>query len=230
MKSPDTQPPNPEKPLRQFATAREFADFLAVLGKDRIPEGVALDAVYIVSETLDNQQSGVETALALYKSGRARKIIICGEPARQGYCGVEAVRAMLHDVPPSDVVEVLVGEIFHTTSEVRAATVCCADHKMKNVALAAPSFHLPRAFVSGVTGVLADLEEHSINIWPAKGTGQVWKEEADHSQGKIRGTRIKLLQGEIDRLYKYCESGDLVSWAEVQRYMQERDKRISKTS
>lgn len=214
-----------------FASAEKLADFLSMLSKDRVPAHIHLDAAYVVGETSDNQKASAEGAIDLYKAGRTSKIVVCRGPMDAGYCGANYIRNILSEagVTESDIVETNLGETnVNTASEAQAFIRLCKEHQWNNVVAAAPQFHYQRAFVTMVTAALDQGMGDAINIWIATGKADPWKDEALHSQGKVRATRIKLLQGEIDRLYKYVDKSTpqpLQPLSVIEEYMARRDQR-----
>lgn len=231
----------PEKKSQEFSTAREFAEYLYAISHDRIPERIHLDAVYVFGETIDNQRIGVLPAAKLYQEGKADKVLICGGVARKGYSGAPKVRELLIEagVPEEKITEVEIpvpDEQFHSKSEAEAVVAFCKEHSVNNIAVAAPVFHLPRTFASIISAALETGADDAINAWAVQGTvpgeekADWWKEKALHSQGKAHDSRIKLFQGELDRIYDYYTKGWLKSWGDIQAYMQRRDRRIRQHS
>ena len=52
-----------------------------------------------------------------------------------------------------------------------------------------------------------------------------WNAEVVHSQGVVRGVRTDLVQGEVERMRRYCAKGDLLTPREALQLLARRDER-----
>jgi len=66
-------------------------------------------------------------------------------------------------------------------------------------------------------------EYPDLQVYAIAGESQPWGEHAVHSQGLVTGSRASFIDGELERIEKYTDKGDLVAAAEVWAYMEQRD-------
>ena len=215
---------------QSFASAEGFAEYLELTGKDRIPEHLKLDAVYVFTLTKDAQHEAVEVAVDLYKKGRTKKIIINDASTETGYCGVDFVNQLVRaaGVPEGDIVVITTKGSLNTKTETDPLITYCKENNIQNIAVASAPFHYRRAFVSAVTQVIEQGQDQHVNIWPAKSLPKDynWKKEKSHSQGSLKGSGIALTQTEMDRMYGYTENKSLKPWEDIKRYVEARDRRV----
>jgi vancomycin permeability regulator SanA len=134
------------------------ADVVLVLGAGLRPDGSPSDML----------TDRLETALDLYRAGRAPRILVSGDHARPSYDEPGAMRAWLEDRGVPDAAIVMDHAGFDTYSSMwRARTVFGVEH----VVVVTQAFHLPRAlFLAGrlgldATGVVADRRAYRGIAW-----------------------------------------------------------------
>lgn len=88
---------------------------------------------------------------------------------------------------------------------------------IKDVVAITPRFHIVRAFMAGVHGLLKDYPE--LRLHPRLGTPLEWNEAASHSQGTLKGIRADFLVEETIRIYTYHEQGNLPAPEDVLSYL-----------
>jgi len=89
------------------------------------------------------------------------------------------------------------------------------------IVIAAP-FHQERAFMTAVSAAIR--ENSNVCLYSYPGLALAWDEEVVHSQGTVLATRAGLISGEQERIHKYQEKGDLVSYSQVLAYLRKRDE------
>ncbi|OGN29982.1 MAG: hypothetical protein A3A33_01515 [Candidatus Yanofskybacteria bacterium RIFCSPLOWO2_01_FULL_49_25] len=235
------QPSQEKKKLSSaFADASGYVEYFETLGKDRIPDNVHLDAVYVFTLTADAQHEATEVAVKLYKDGRAGKIIVNNATTETGYAGVAFVRKLLAEagIPTEDIVEITTTINLTTKTETDPLMEYCVSHGITNLAVASAPFHYRRAYVSSVTTAIDKGLGDSLNIWPAKflPKNYDWREITRHSQGTLKKKKIGLVDTEIERMDTYAineahvPDGTLKPWVEIKAYMQARDRRVKEAS
>lgn len=121
--------------------------------------------------------------------------------------------------------------ITHTLTEASAlvswveARASSQANRIVRVGVAAPALHLLRAFVTTVSVYLKEKAKKSssfpeIHFFPLVPQALDWGGRVVHSQGVVAGTRSELLDGELDRLWRYTmEKNDLVNPEEILNYI-----------
>ncbi|CAD7929143.1 unnamed protein product [Amoebophrya sp. A120] len=94
------------------------------------------------------------------------------------------------------------------------------SREIRNLVIIAPTIHLLRAFVTTVSVLIEKNMTDSVNVFAYPGTATDWEGSVVHSQGITTGTRSALLDGELDRIARYHEKGDLVDPNAVLEYLQ----------
>uniref|UniRef100_A0A0G4EYY5 Uncharacterized protein n=1 Tax=Chromera velia CCMP2878 TaxID=1169474 RepID=A0A0G4EYY5_9ALVE len=116
-------------------------------------------------------------------------------------------------------------KIVHTLNEARALLGFCHEHEFKTLVICAPTFHLPRCFVTTVSALKEETQQRgrltSFNVFCLCGTPLPWTAFVTHNQGKVCGTRLQILEGELERLRLYHEKGDLLRPSEALQWFVE---------
>ncbi len=222
-----------EKPS-QYAISLDLYILMHRIFGDPLP-GEA-DVVYPFTETSDNQRSVLKKAAEILHAGRAKKIAVADGNDQNGYPGSGPWVAELtgvHNVAHNDIVLVEHKDRskLNTYHEFIEFVKFALTQNWKSVAIVAPPFHLPRAYITAVSAMLkcaADEgkdEKFWLKIYAQCGVAEPWNVCVHHSQGKISGTRQALLAGELNRLVKYHEKGDLLKPTDVIYYLNWRDTR-----
>ena len=63
----------------------------------------------------------------------------------------------------------------------------------------------------------------TLRLYSLPGNSLDWQEHAVHSQGTVSGTRSALIAGELERIVRYQQKGDLAPLAAVLSYLNQRD-------
>ena len=188
---------------------------------DVLPDNI--DAHFLYSQTPDNQQSVIETALVAKRNTYTNYWLIMQTEAMSGYEGFEVFRKSLINAGilgscikgvPSD------QEILHTLIESMAAVSFCKAKGYQSLLVSAAPFQQVRAFMTAVTA--ATRIYPTLKIYSLAGKAYDWNEEVIHSQGKTTGSRAELINGEIDRIGIYGKKGDLLKVPEVLNYLNRR--------
>ncbi len=112
-------------------------------------------------------------------------------------------------------------DILHTGFEAESLMVHAREKQYKHLIVTASPFQQPRAFMAAVTAALRVYPE--LYLYSQPGSTMPWKEEVVHSQGKVQAARAGLIAGEMTRIRKYHEIGDLASVEDVIVYLNKRD-------
>ncbi|GAB3818889.1 YdcF family protein [Pontibacter rugosus] len=184
------------------------------------------DAVFLFGQTKDNQQSVFETAKTLLHEKQVMKVLFLSSEPKSGYPGFDKWQQELvqigvqpqqiEPVPSPDT------EILHTRIEADAMVKHALKQKYKSIIIAASPFQQPRALMAAVTAALAHYP--TLYLYSKPGKPLPWCQEANHSQGKVEDTRAGLISGEIERIHKYNQKGDLAYAKDVLEYLNRRDR------
>ncbi|RDV16782.1 YdcF family protein [Pontibacter diazotrophicus] len=193
---------------------------------DTLPEEPA-DALFIFGQTEDNQESVFAVARQLLQQKRAKKLLFLNTGPISGYPGFESWEKalvnsgvgveLLEPVPPVPADT----DILHTGIEAESLMAHALKQQYKHLIVTASPFQQPRAFMAAVTAALQSYPE--LHIYSHPGKALPWKEEVVHSQGKVQAARAGLIAGEMKRIRKYHEKGDLASVEDVIVYLNKRD-------
>ena len=113
-------------------------------------------------------------------------------------------------------------EILHTGIEADRTIQFAKARGYDRLLVVAAPFHQERAFISVVTAVLR--QDPSLKVYSHPGEPQPWDEVVTHSQGKLRGTRSKLIAEELKRIDLYTAQGYLLPRSAVLEYLRTRDR------
>lgn len=204
----------------------EALEFVIRALADFIPPDAGLDAAFLFGETEDNEDSVLSAGAKLLKDGTVRRIGICAHPAISGYPGPEKWAAELYEL---DISEKNIARVPGDPSLKIATTLTEAEdliryaksEKWRSVCIVAQPIHQVRSFLTAISCTLGSYPE--LRIYSATGTPLSYDEEVVHSQGETRGRRGDLVQGEWERIGRYQEKRDLISFAAALRYLNARD-------
>ncbi|MEJ8803281.1 YdcF family protein [Pontibacter sp. H249] len=192
---------------------------------DTLPPAPA-DAVFLFGQTEDNQQSVFASAVYLLSNKLANKVMFLQTEPLSGYPGFEVWKQELQKlgVKPDEIEPVPVApdtSSLNTRIEAQNAIKHAKKVGFKSIVTTASPFQQPRALMTAVTAV----QEHypKLEVYSYPGRNLSWCEEVVHSQGKVKGTRAQLIAGEMERIHKYGNIGDLAKVEEVLRYLNRRD-------
>lgn len=184
-----------------------------------------IDAVYLYSQTEDNQSSVLSAAHQLMSESRIRKIFMADSGPKSGYPGYAAWEKALLDmgVPEASImgVDLWDTESLNTLIEANAMIQHAKQHHFADIYVVASPFHQLRAFMTSITAAQNHYPE--INIYSYNGDSLPWLEHVAHSQGETLGPRRELIGGELDRIIKYQQKGDLAMDTDVLHYLNNRD-------
>lgn len=187
--------------------------------------GNTIDAVYLYSQTEDNQSSVLSAAHQLLKEKCIRKILIADSGPKSGYPGYCLWEKTLREmgVPESSISGVDLRETasLNTLIEANAMIQYAKRHQYTDIYVVASPFHQLRAFMTSVTASQEYYPE--INIYSHNGHPLPWQDSVAHSQGETSGLRRALISGELERIAKYQQKGDLAKNADVLNYLNQRD-------
>ena len=186
---------------------------------------------YMYANTPDNEDSMFLRAIELANAGAIESLGTSEGDLGYGYEGFDHSVARLKALGWKDKVPLVkldVGGNVNTGSEAQKLAEYLLNYDsglwMKtDLAIIAPPFHLPRAFMTTVTALhRADLK---MRVYPICGVPLPWNEEAVHSQGTLKKKRADLLDSELQRLEKYraAEFGSMLPPSEVLKYLDWRD-------
>ncbi len=190
---------------------------------DSLPKQSA-DALFLFGQTVDNQESVFARAHQLLQRRLARKIMIMHTDALCGYPGFESWRRALIGYGIEDIliegVSCLETTSLNTLIEARAMVRHAKRRGYTTVIVCASPFQQPRAFMTSVTATMNDYP--GLRIYSQPGLTLAWHEKVTHSQGHAAGTRAELILGDLERIQRYQNKGDLASVEKVLDYLNKR--------
>lgn len=203
---------------------RAFMELYAFVTSDPHPPK-HVPMVYAFSETDNNKISCIQSAVALWRTGKIVRIGIAQKGEGTGYSGFDKWRNdLLKEVPPEAIVPIpfllSASENLNTFSEATALVRFAKEQNLQMLDIVAPSFHLARCFMSVVSVLVREYPE--LVIFNRVGDPLDWFESVVHSQGILRGTRIELLWMEFNKILEYMKKGDLLPFDDIFSYMQKR--------
>lgn len=210
-------------------SSHKLVEITTIIQNDNVK--ASAPAVYLVGQTSDNQSSVFNRGKKLWEKGLVASILINDGETKHGYPGFELWRQELVRMGVNDEAIIplraeIINKGVNTFTEAQALVRYAKSRGWKYIYIVAAPFHQLRAFISVVSVLLR--EYPSLRIYNAVGTHLDWFEEARHSQGTLKGRRIKLIKTELKRIYKYHLKGDLVSPEEVLAYLEWRDTKTKK--
>jgi hypothetical protein len=191
-----------------------------------VKAGRIADAVFLYSQTLDNQNSVLSAARQILEDHLAQKVIISRSGPKSGYPGYHAWKKELLDrgVPEELIlgVDLEGAAALNTLIEANAMIQFAEKKQYRDIYISAAPFHQLRAFMTSVTAALKFYPR--IKIYSYCGNALPWQDRVAHSQGKSLGSRKELIHGEFGRIVKYQKKGDLAMDEAVLNYLDARDR------
>mmetsp|Transcript_1927 Transcript_1927/g.6200 ORF Transcript_1927/g.6200 Transcript_1927/m.6200 type:complete len:251 (+) Transcript_1927:146-898(+) len=188
--------------------------------------------LYLTSHTDDNVSSvaaGAAMARAALPPGI--QTLLLGleneklEPPTPCYGGPQVLEELLDREGLSH--ERLPYELPYANTLTEAETVIreCQRQNAMALVVVAPPFHMPRALLTFLS--VCAREMPALHVYAAAGGTAPgwWNAEVVHSQGVVRGVRTDLVQGEVERMRRYCAKGDLLTPREALQLLARRDER-----
>jgi hypothetical protein len=210
--------------MEPFCSEYELAELIMRIFSDIEPL-VKADAVYIFSETPDNEDSGIDMASFLHHKGKAELVTVLGQVTPNSeYPRIWIKKLIERNVPRNAIVPVPFPEdIFaHTHTEAVQTVSYAKNNNWKMLYVTAAPAHLLRSFVEIVSVALRIYPK--LRIYCKPGDALSWTERVDHSQSVGRGQRFDFVASELDKIKKYREKGDLASGKEILEYLNRRDE------
>ena len=203
---------------------RDLFSYAVRVLDDTLPR--TCDAIYLFGETDDNRSMVIDSGVDVLARFPQAVLLIADGPARSGYAGFESWHAELRarGVPADRILAVPEPDeaIMHTRNESQAAVRLCMSRAFGTLLAVAPSFHLPRAFLTLLS--IIRQERAALRLFAFSASSVPWNVEVVHSQGVLRAQRIDLLTSELTRLGRYSACGDLLLPKEALRYFAQRDE------
>ncbi|MEC7468686.1 MAG: hypothetical protein VYC51_02435, partial [Pseudomonadota bacterium] len=113
---------------------------------------------------------------------------------------------------------------INTLHEAESFAAFVKDRSIRDVAVIAEPFHHVRATLTLLSALKrrgVKPSDVTIGTLPAPIDGeQGWHKYVSHSQGVVHGTKLQLLDGEMDRLQRYTDKGDLIPASEALAYFE----------
>ncbi len=217
-------------------SAEEMEDFFRLLPRIysdyRDPRRGPFKLAYMYANTSDNQDSMFLRAIELAKAGAIESLGTSDGDLGHGYEGFDFSVGRMRMLGWRDHVPLIkldVGGNVNTGSEAAklaeyVRSFAGGGMNGGDLAVIAPAFHLPRAFMTTVTA-LHNVGLAAVRVYPICGVSLPWLQEAVHSQGTLKKKRTNLLDSELQRLEKYRapEFGSMLSAKEVLDYLNWRD-------
>lgn len=207
--------------------SKKFFEKLAIFSVrflcDELPSCRA-DAVYLIGETSYNQKSVLDRGVEIWKRGLVKCLAIPGsEDMGYGYPGCSVWRSefLRHKIDSHTIISVP-GDHSNTFVEAQSLIAYAKKMRWRNLIITAAPFHQPRSFISVVSAALRMYPE--ILLFSCPGVTLPWNERVYHSQGTLAGTRTDFITSEFERIFRYHQKGDLVSFEEVDAYLEKREQ------
>ncbi|MBI4116732.1 hypothetical protein HY449_03225 [Candidatus Pacearchaeota archaeon] len=178
-----------------------------------------VDGLYPFAETSDNEESSFLSSRRLLDKGLAKRVFIIDAPNKNGFPGFDSWSDKLlkkYGISALPVDFSYSGE-FNTLTEAEALIRYSIKNNLKSLYILAPRFHLLRAFMTASSVVIRENPE--MNLFAYSGAEQDWNQTVIHSQGIVKGKRIDLIAGEMERIKKYQLMGDLESTEKIIEYI-----------
>ncbi len=199
---------------------------IAVRAFSDVRADATADAVFLYSQTEDNQSSVLSAAKQLLEEGRVKRILITNSGPKSGYPGYAAWQEALvgMGVPKSAIqgVDLKKEASLNTLIESNALVQHTKLHRYNTLYVTASPFHQVRAFMTAITAAqnyYPQIKLHSFNGHPLP-----WLQSVAHSQGETTGSRTELINAEFERILKYQKKGDLALDEDILTYLNERDR------
>ncbi len=182
------------------------------------------DFCFIFGQTADNQASVLQKAEQLLAQNKVKKVGFVQTQAMSGYPGFAAWQDTLAGkgvrLGQMEGVSVENPALLHTLIEAQAMARHVREKGYCTVCVLAAPFHQLRAFMTAVTAATA----HNVTaqLFSVPGVALPWQEQVAHSQGNTMGTRQELIAGELERIEKYIQKGDLATVETVLKYLDKR--------
>lgn len=118
-------------------------------------------------------------------------------------------------------------KMINTMNESLSVIEYCRNNNISNILLVSTVFHIPRAFISFLSGSIK--LEYKMNIFAHRcGYIDNWENKKFiHSQGIQEGTINELLLCELEKINKYFRKGDLISIEDTLKYLNNRVFKIN---
>jgi hypothetical protein len=202
----------------------EHTELLLRILADVSPDGIA-DAAYLFAETEPNQESVFAAGRNLIERNRVRRLLISDCSPKSGYIGAAAYRAAMirAGIAAEGIEEVPMEptELLHTGIEADRTVQFAKAKGYERLLVVAAPFHQERAIMSVVTAAIR--EYPSLKVYSHPGMPQAWDEVVTHSQGKLCGTRAKLIAEELQRIETYTAQGFLLPRSAILEYLRGRE-------
>lgn len=195
---------------------------------DFVPRELKLDAVHLMGQTTDNQESVIARAVELIKANRFDcltmfKEKISGQPG--GEIWEKEIRSRVGEVSIPIIqlsfpfIEGV--KMSNTYGEAIALVSEAKSRGWKHVAIVAQPLHQLRSFTAFVTVIEKNLPD--LKVYNIVGQSLDWSTHVVHSQGTLTGVRADLLQEEFARIARYQAMGYLAPQDTVLQYLNRRD-------
>jgi hypothetical protein len=189
------------------------------------PPSTTTDGVFLFGQTSDNQEAVFITAQQLLDASLARKVLFVQTGPISGFPGFDAWKKLLNQQGIGDMqIEGITGvnsPILHTLIEAEALVQFAKEKGYRSLFVVASPFQQLRAYMTAVTVAVREYPE--LKLYSRPGVALPWLEQVVHSQGTTAGSRKDLIQGELERIDKYNQKGDLDSVELVLNYLNKRD-------
>ena len=98
----------------------------------------------------------------------------------------------------------------------------CIKHKIKNILICAPIFHIVRAYMTVVSSLLDKDTNIDINIYALSAPIDNWTNTTITHQGKNVNSFNNFIRIELDRIDEYIKKGDIKDPSNIWDYMMKR--------
>jgi hypothetical protein len=184
-----------------------------------------VDAIFIFSQTPDNESSVLETGFELIVNDAVSFIAFfsVGGDGRGGLYHSDYHQKLISlGVPDEKIILIDLSSVWaHTHTEAIAFVKKAKEKGWKRVYVTASPFHQIRVFAETVTAILNFYPE--LLAYNKVGKALPWTEHVVHSQNVVTGRRCELVIPETKRLNEYHAKGDLVTARQVLNYLDKRD-------
>lgn len=204
-----------------------------VLTEDRGAKKSGFDAMYLVGQTVENQESVLGQCIWLFDTFLAPACKIClaksqfsSEKRNYPDFAVDWREYLMSKnnlfMPEQfSIFQFPPGPVEHTGSEMIGLVEHAEEKGWRDVLLISTPFHQMRSFLSAVAATKKS--QSDLRIWNCVGLPVNWMKPAAHSQGMLQGIRWEFIHTELERIKKYSANGDIATIDEGLEYLNQRD-------
>jgi len=182
------------------------------------------NALFLFGQTEDNEKAAFNTVCHLAKLNQNAVFLIMDSGPLSGYPGFENWSRKLTDLGISHFriqgIPAVESTSLNSLIEAQSAIRYAKREGHESLGVIAAPFHHFRAFLTAATVAIREYPELVVRSYP--GSPLSWDERVVHSQGVDEGSRVDLLEAEMQRISIYQEKGDMQSFESILTYVRNR--------